>query len=318
MFTNNFVKIYASIAGQIGDSFYMLAVVKYIKSLYPNSYVCYAVSKKYSQVVPLIETASYIDETFVFENYFEKLTQENKQRWIHGADICVLDVKGEDEVQKESQFDIVFESRPRSIFPRWWEKDFIRHQIEDLAYSIGLPIPFDYRNEFRPHVAIPKVDISRFKLPTEYLVLHNEPNIHQGKKYSYFDKVIELVHEKLGLPVVIIGQELPQAVADDLLGIIDLRGQTTLVEVAGIIGGSLGYVGVDSGTLILAAALDVPCVACHGTLFRAAGEKICTPGLYVHHLQSTQSPDLILPDEVFDVLVNKVLTKMPYSYEIIR
>ena len=63
------MKIYHLQAGQYGDSIISLRVAEELKKQYPDAKIYGGVSQKYSSILPLLKTASYLDEVFEWTGY---------------------------------------------------------------------------------------------------------------------------------------------------------------------------------------------------------------------------------------------------------
>jgi ADP-heptose:LPS heptosyltransferase len=143
---------------------------------------------------------------------------------------------------------------------RWWEE---RHQVEEVAHSVGVPGPIDLQTE----IAIPAATA----VPAEAagkIVLHNDPAIDGAKAWPW-ERVRELAQALGPHEIVLLGSPGPP-----LPGALDLRGKTSLAEAAATIAASSCYVGIDSGLMWIAGSLQVPAVGLYGTSSIPALDKI--------------------------------------------
>lgn len=225
------LRIYAGRAGQIGDILMFTATARRLKELFPCSWLTFAVSAKFREAGALIAGLPFVDELFVTEQYFEKLTDSVYNAWHLGWPV---DLRGEDEIEKQRGYDLVFDTRPRHRQMPWWH---YRHQVAECAHMLGVPGPIDLRTE----IAIPPGVV----IEPEWrhrIVLHNDPNIDATKAWPW-DHVQELAR-RLGSEPILLGNPGPQ-----VQGTLDLRGRTTLAQAAMVIRDCRCYIGIDSGLM---------------------------------------------------------------------
>ncbi len=254
------MKIYTGILGQIGDIVIFTPTLRRLKTLFPNSQITFAVSRKYREAAELVVGLPYVDRLFVAENYFENLTERVAPAWYGGWPV---DLRGEDEREEQQKHDLVLETRPRSRRMPWWE---VAHQVEESAHMVGVPGPIDLQTE----VAIPPDT----RIPEETrgkIVVHNDPFISPKKAWGW-DSLRLLIHRLGAERVVLLGNPGPE-----VDGAIDCRGKTTLAEAAAIIAASECYVGIDSGLMWIAGSLQVPAVGLYGTSYIPAYGAIHPP-----------------------------------------
>jgi ADP-heptose:LPS heptosyltransferase len=242
------LRIYTGILGQIGDIVMFTATVRRLRQLFPNSQITFAVSSRYREAGELIEGLPYVDRLFVTELYFEKLTEVNRVLWERGWPV---ELRGDDEIEEQSQHDLILETRPRHRYPRWWE---FNHQVAEQADMVGVPGPIDLHTE----IAIPKA--TRL-LPGTHrrVVLHNDPVIDPRKAWPW-ESVREFVRMLEPQQVVLLGKA-----GEPVPGAFDLRGRTTLAEAAAVIQSASCFVGIDSGPMWIAGSVQVPTVGLYGT-----------------------------------------------------
>jgi len=79
-----------------------------------------------------------------------------------------------------------------------------------------------------------------------------------------FAAVAERLADDLDLVPVLVGTEADEVVAGLSEKIVDLRGKTSIIELAALLEGAHVFVGIDSGVMHLAAAVGTPVVALFG------------------------------------------------------
>jgi hypothetical protein len=276
------LSIYAGILGQIGDIIMFTATARRLKEIFPRSQLTFAVSRRYREAGELIEGLAYVDRVFVTECYFERLTPALQPCWDRGWPV---DLRGDDEVAEQRGYDLVLETRPRHACECWWQW---RHQVEEAAYSVGVPGPIDLRTE----ICIPQGT----RCPVEAsgkIVLHNDPAVSQRKAWPWV-QVRDLVRRVGAEAVVLLGNPGPE-----IAGTLDLRGKTTLSEAAAIISQCRCYVGIDSGLMWIAGSLQVPSIGIYGTTYAPAYGSIQPFNPRAVYLQAEGPPSLISADDVY-------------------
>ncbi|MCX6380319.1 MAG: glycosyltransferase family 9 protein [Armatimonadetes bacterium] len=279
------LRIYGGLLGQIGDIVMYTAVARRVKELFPDSEFTFAISKRYGGMEPLLAGLPFVDRVFQTELYFERMKPEWYPLWELGWN---FDLRGEDEVEEQRRHDLILETRPRHKRHPWWE---YAHQIDELAYSIGVPGPVDKRTEVALPPDVPIPDEARGKV-----VLHNDPAIASSKAWSW-DEAAKLVETLGENEVALIGN--PGAPVE---GVLDLRGETTLVETAKVISECRCYIGIDSGPMWIAGSLGVPAVGLYGTEYIPAYDAIypCNPNAV--YLQAEGSVCQITAQAVLNAL----------------
>lgn len=279
------LRIYTGLLGQVGDVIMFSATVRRIKQIFPNASITFAVSKRYQQAGELLVGLPYIDKLFVTELYTEKITPELVPLFEAGWS---LELRGEDEIEEQKRYDIVLETRPRCRRHSWWK---YAHQVADLAYRVGVPEPIDLRTE----IVIPSHVISPVDT-RQKIVLHNDPVTDVRKGWSW-ERVRTLVQQLGAENVVLIGNT-----GEVVPGTIDLRGKTSLSEVAALISGCRCYIGIDSGPMWIAGSLQVPTIGLYGTDYIAAYSAITPYNPNALYLQAEGNVSEITPETVLTAL----------------
>jgi heptosyltransferase-2 len=94
-------------------------------------------------------------------------------------------------------------------------------------------------------------------------------SIWATKRYPYYSNVIDLVHEQFLIPVILMGgpgdMSLTRSIRDtSVMRLVDLAGQTDLLESAAIISKAKLVISNDSAPAHIAAAVGTPVVAIFG------------------------------------------------------
>jgi hypothetical protein len=285
------VRIYTGILGQIGDIVMFTPVVRRIKQLFPQSQITWAVSARYREAGELVAGLPYVDRLFVTQLYCEKLTGSAYVPWHLGWPV---DLRGDDEIEEQRRHDIVLETRPLHRRIPWWKYG---HHIEALAYNVGVPGPIDLRMEIRipGDTVIPSGAAGK-------IVLHNDPSVSPVKTWPW-EHATEFVRRIGPKEIVLLGRPGPP-----VPGAIDLRGTTTLAQAAAIVAAAKCYVGVDSGLLHIAGALQVPTVGLFGTSYVPAYSTIYPVNPRALYVQAEGPLEHIHPEPVLEA-VSQVLAR---------
>lgn len=173
------------------------------------------------------------------------------------------------------------------------------HTRERLAQQLGLagiktPLP-------TPDLSWLTADISHFNLPSAYVVLVPGAAPHRPEKRFPAEKFHELV-ASLSYPVVVVGTKGEQLLAQ-VIGGIDLTGQTDFFQLASVLRHAALAIGNDTGPMHLAAALGVNCIS----LFSGASEPTRTAPRY----PNGGWPTILRAPNLQDLPVAQVLASLP-------
>ncbi len=157
-----------------------------------------------------------------------------------------------------------------------------------------------------PDVGWLRADVSKFRLPARYAILVPGASPHRPEK-RWPDQKFGGLAAQLPMPAVVVGG----AAESGLAGVIktfasktvDLTGQTTLLELAAVIGGAAMAVGNDTGPMHLAAALGVPSLV----LFSGASD----PALTAPRYPSGGWPGILHAPHLSGVSVAQVVAALP-------
>jgi ADP-heptose:LPS heptosyltransferase len=164
---------------------------------------------------------------------------------------------------------------------------------------VGVPGPIDRRAE----ICIP----AGTTIPSDAegkIVLHNDPLISQAKAWPW-QHAAEFIRGLAPEPVVLLGRPGPP-----IPGAVDLRGRTTLAQAAAIIAGAKCYVGIESGLLHIAGALQAPTVGLFGTSYIPAYSAVYPYNPRAIYVQAEGPLDLIYPEPVLQS-VAQLLSRRP-------
>jgi len=149
-----------------------------------------------------------------------------------------------------------------------------RH-VENMAAAFGREVPFSDYN-FDP--GIPDSELAlrpkiQSQMPTGPYIVVN-PDTHSCKRFD--PQAMHIIVTELisaGQSVVVVGLKDPTGISAHP-NVISLIGQTTLLEVFGLIRSAKGFIGFDSGTSHVATAYGTPAI----TLFPPKGARISLCG----------------------------------------
>jgi heptosyltransferase-2 len=116
----------------------------------------------------------------------------------------------------------------------------------------------------------------KFDIPEEYVILA-PGSVWETKKWpaKKFGELANLIKMQLNIPVVILGSkqelELSRELKQVAPSVIDLTGETSLIECKNIIAHSKGFVGNDSGLVHMAALYNIPSVVVLGPTHESLG-----------------------------------------------
>lgn len=279
------LRIYTGLLGQIGDVIMFSATVRRIKQIFPNSSITFAVSKRYQQAGELLEGLPYIDKLFVTELYFEKLKPELVPLFESG---WPLELRGEDEIEEQKRYDLVFQTRPRCRRRPWWRYG---HLVEELAHRAGVPGPIDIRTD----IVIPPDTITPCAAHNK-IILHNDPVIdpRKGWSWEYVREVVSSLPEESVILVGTLGEPVP--------GAIDMRGRTTLAQTAALIAQCRCYIGIESGPMCIAGSLQAPAIGLYGTEYVPAYSAVYPYNPNALYIQAEGSVRNITPETVLTEL----------------
>jgi len=170
----------------------------------------------------------------------------------------------------------------------WWEFD---HQVAEMAHMVGVPGPLICRLKS----LCQKARLRRAGRMAR-LCCTTIPRSMPGRQWPW-PSVEQLVKRLASDDVVLVGNPGP-AVA----GAVDLRGQTSLGQVAAIIGAARCYVGIDSGLMWIAGSLGVPTVGLYGTEYVPICRSVQPLNAAAEYLESSASLDQISVQTVWEAI----------------
>lgn len=135
---------------------------------------------------------------------------------------------------------------------------------------------FTVPKEFKTNLSIDKD--KTFDIPENYVVIA-PGSVWETKKWpaQKFGQLANLIKEELKTSVVILGSkqelELSRSLKQVAPAVIDLTGETSLMECKDIIANSTGFVGNDSGLVHMAALFNIPSVVVLGPTHLSLGFK---------------------------------------------
>lgn len=284
----NYKKILIIKLSAIGDVIHALPVSRALKECYPNATITWIVEKP---AYDLLTNNPDVDDIILFEKpKFKSI----KGAITHGPGLIkmlrsqrfdlVLDLQG---LFKSAALAYAADAPQRLGYCNMREISNVvskpvvgsnaqGHVVErylDVVRFLGCKVT---KPDFVINVtgeeaasAYQKAEREGFNLNSQYIVL--APGTNWATKCwptRHFGALADCVGQE-GLIPVLIGGANERSLADSIrqfssLPVVDLVGQTTLKELAHIIRGAKAYVGGDTGTMHLAAAVNTPVVAMFG------------------------------------------------------
>jgi ADP-heptose:LPS heptosyltransferase len=154
-------------------------------------------------------------------------------------------------------------------------RDFM-HTRERLAEQLAVAGIADLPP---PDLTWLRADVSKFRLPARYAILVPGASPHRPEK-RWPDQKFGSLAAQLPMPAVVVGGKaeagLARVIKSFAARTVDLTGQTSLLELAAVIGGAAIAVGNDTGPMHFAAALGVPSLV----LFSGASDPALTAPRY--------------------------------------
>jgi heptosyltransferase-2 len=155
-------------------------------------------------------------------------------------------------------------------------------QIHEVARCLDLVPGLGDRSQFKPRIYIDEELSSRIdNLMREGGIRYDFAAVAPGsvwptKRYPEFAKLIDLIYDRLDMPVIILGGPSDRAQIDMILGSVahpplDLCGRTDLRQSAAVISKARIVFCNDSAPAHIAAAVGTPVVAIFGPTVRAFG-----------------------------------------------
>lgn len=149
-----------------------------------------------------------------------------------------------------------------------------RIQIWAKSYTNIKSIKALIPDEFKTSLSIDHS--KKFDIPEDYVVLA-PGSVWQTKKWppKKFGQLANLIKSEINKPVVILGSKEELHLSRELKqiapSVIDLTGETNLIECKNIIANSSGFIGNDSGLVHMAALFSIPSVVVFGPTHESLG-----------------------------------------------
>ncbi len=288
--------------GSLGDVARGLCLVSHIKTHLPRSRITWLVEPKWSE---LVRCHSQIDNVIVFQRAWRlsAVWQLYKSLNREHFDIT-LDLQ---RILKSGFFSMLSRAQRRIGFHRQNSKElnWVFNNDHISFYNDNLP-KIQHYLKFTEHLGLPAPNNLEFGLcsrqidgvlpPTIATLTHPFVALVLGASWQskdwYFDGYLELTQHilsNLKLKVVLLGDESRMMLAEELSqridqpGLINLAGNTSLIELTAVLKKAAAGVGPDSGPGHLAAAVSTPFV----TLFGPTSAKRTAPFGYEDLVVST-------------------------------
>jgi ADP-heptose:LPS heptosyltransferase len=225
-----------------GDIVACEPVVRQLRAAHPGAEICWVVRDVFRE---LIDSNPHIDQTIAVDC----LTDWIKWR-AHGVFDRVVDLHVNHRMCQHCG--IVLNKHEGN--PAITGDNYFNYGGLLKAFSLGAGlVPRDEAPRvYIPDDAVKVVD--GFGLPGRFVVLHCRSNA-QEKDWDYprWTELARRLTQTLGVPVVEVG--LAPTIHDEAISVINLCGQTTILQMAEVIRRAAVFVGVDSGPAHLANAV---------------------------------------------------------------
>ncbi len=275
------VRIYTGRLGQYGDIIMFIPVLRRIKELYPNSSITFAVGQPYRDIASLIDRDPRVDRVFIPEYYFDKpgISKKLRKKWFYQE--AKVNWRGPEEIEEQSQHDLVLETRPPSI--HLWYLDGLHH-IWQEGKSVGIYDVFNWQTELYPD---PSEDPG---IQGDYMVIHAYPS-WERKRWSLenFNRLASKL-SSLGMPLYQIGGKGEPMIE----GIRSLCGSLSLNQVALLIQKAKLFIGGDSGPIHIAGAFHTPTVGIY------SGGNIVYPQALTSNFEYPVNPNAVYLEAPFN------------------
>ena len=247
------LRIGIGLVEHFGDIVACEPVARYLRKQYKDAEICWVVRDSFRE---LVDHNPNVDRTIAVDC----LTDWIKWR-SHNVFDLVVDLHVNERICQQCRIPL---HKPEGN-PRITGESHLEHGslLRAFCLAAGLPPLDDAPRVYIPEAVARTVDA--LQLPERYVAVHAVSN-SEGKdwdpeKWSAF---AQHVAAELGLPVVELG--LAPALPAGAPGVIDLCGQTRLLQTAEVIRRAAAFVGVDSGPAHFANALATPSVVLLGQL----------------------------------------------------
>ncbi|ABI62432.1 glycoside hydrolase family 99-like domain-containing protein [Granulibacter bethesdensis] len=249
------MKIIIGLIEHIGDIIACEPVSRYVRFMYPEAHISWAVIKPYRS---LIDQNPYIDETIILECLTDWIKLAKHQNFDR-----IIDLHINHRVCEHCRVPLIKEHGNGFVNTYEW---FDYGNILE-AFSIGAGLP---KLSAAPVIYIDqdaRDAVDSLALPDEYCVIHRDSNLPvkdwSAEKWA---EVMRWIQSVLGMTVVEVGAHKGDRPSASPASVIDLTNRTSLLETAEIIRRARFFVGIDSGPSHMANACGTPGVVLLGHL----------------------------------------------------
>ena len=157
------------------------------------------------------------------------------------------------------------------------------------TFSSNVHVPDSLKTNLAPNKN------KKFDIPENYIVLA-PGSVWETKKWppQKFGQLASLIKMHLNTPVVVLGgpqeKDLSRQLKQFAPSVIDLTGETSLIDCKHIIAHSLGFIGNDSGLVHMAALYNIPSVVVLGPTHESLGFRPWQNNVQVATLNLECSP----------------------------
>ncbi len=236
-------KVLIGLVEHMGDIIACEPITRILKKKYKSSYITWVAHPVYNEI---LKSNPHIDQIINVECLTE---------WIkiskHTKNYLIIDLHINFRECECCRIPLIkHKGNPEVTIHNWYDYGSL---FNAFSFSAGLQV-----NNEHPKVYIQKSNIdavNKLQLPEKYIVIHRISN--DAERDWDEDKwclLIKYIKKNLDIKIVEIGNKNQRK--NNLPGIIDLRGITSILESAEIIRRSKAFIGIDSGPAHIANAVE--------------------------------------------------------------
>ncbi len=279
------MRIGIGLVEHFGDIVACEPVARQMRSEHPDAEICWVVKDVFRE---LIDTNPAVDVTIAVDC----LTDWIKWR-AHGAFDKVVDLHVNQRICQHCGIPLT----KREGNPGITGDNHFQYGGLLKAFSLSAGIT---PQEAGPRVYIPESAarfVDELELPARYVVFHCQSN-DQAKDWDY-PRWTELARDLVQHGVSVVEVGLVPTITDESIGVIDLCGRTSILQMAEVISRAALLVGIDSGPAHLANAVGTPGVVLLGQFgpFKTYNPFSGTYGAghRVHFVRNDDGPAALIP-----------------------
>ena len=297
--------------GALGDIFFALPAVSFLKNIYPNSHITWLVGQTLAPVLrlhPQVDQVLTIRENKIFgSNKLAAGLEIFKTLWKlrRSYDLIVL-------LHRDTRWTLSFRALLGPIFQlrrtevSW--SDWMVHPVRFPAVTVNESLQIRELLEMAVTTdgvkttswEIPKSFWEKFQadieVPRSYWVVHlgggqNSKTEFTLKQWPYWSQLLTQLKMSPAQNIVLVGAPSESDNAHKILEkvnltsgqIVNLVGRTNLIQLIAVIRNAEKFIGVDSGPLHIADAALVPCVGLYGPTSPKSWGLLGGRSIALHH-----------------------------------